>query len=117
MKMNKLISRVEQLRLLKDGWLDGYGTALNQDGLTWFVEHFPIELSLPYLYPTAEGGLRVEWSNIDSEMSLDINLSTKSAIWHKLCYTKDKTETEILNLNESWQRLIVLVNGDKTFND
>ena len=46
-------------------------------------------------------------------MSLEIDLNTKSAKWHKLSHTKDEEEFETLNLNESgWQRLMVLVNGD-----
>jgi hypothetical protein len=49
-------SRIDELRGLEAGWLDGYGKAPSQEGLNWFSNAFenryPDDLALPYIYPT-----------------------------------------------------------------
>lgn len=53
-------ARLDDLRALSDGWLDGTGVAPPHAGLDWlasaFDRHFPDDLPLPHLYPTPEGG-------------------------------------------------------------
>ncbi len=81
-------SRLDELRRLEDGWLDGDGKAPGSEELEWlaagFDQHYPDDLPLPYLYPTSEGGVRVEWSLSDYEVSLEVNLATHRAYWHLL---------------------------------
>ena len=59
-------SQLDQLRLLKDGWLEGEGLSPPEAGLDWlrsaFDRHFPEEAPLPHLYPTETGGVQAEWS-------------------------------------------------------
>ena len=54
-------SRLNELRTLEDGWLDGKGVAPSSTGLDWleqrFVSNYSEELPSPFLYPTAEGGV------------------------------------------------------------
>ena len=80
-------ARVEELGLLKDGWLDGKGLAPVSDGLNWLVgafdRHYPDDLPLPYLYPTAAGGVRTEWPAKPHEVSLDIDLKTRAGEWQR----------------------------------
>ena len=78
---NDLDMRIGELLVLKDGWLDGAGTAPSPDGLEWLrkelTEQWPDEIALPFLYPTPEGGIRAEWSSDEWEISAEINLETK----------------------------------------
>ena len=80
--------RIEELKLLKQGWLDGKGLPPIHDGLDWFAQafnrDFPLDLPLPYLYPTAEGGLRAEWSNKPHDISLEIDLEARVGSWPAL---------------------------------
>ena len=80
--------RLDELRRLEDGWLDGDGTAPGSDELEWladcFDRHYPDDLPLPYLYPTPEGGVQAEWSLSDCEISLEVNLVARRADWHRL---------------------------------
>lgn len=98
--------RLDELRRLEDGWLEGDGTAPGSDELEWlttcFGHHYPDDLPLPYLYPTTEDGVRAEWSLSDKEISLDVNLGTRRAGWHSLDLKTDSDYELELNLdNES----------------
>lgn len=80
--------RLDEMRRLEDGWLNGDGKAPGSDELEWlavvFDRYYPGDLPIPYLYPTAEGGVQAEWSLSDNEISLEVNLVTHRADWHRL---------------------------------
>jgi len=105
-------ARLDELRPLKNGWLEGRGLAPSPDGLDWlslaFAQHYPEDLSLPFLYPTEGGGVRAEWSLEPHEASLDINLATHAAEWHVLNMETDTEDSKSLNLNEAddWKWLV-----------
>ena len=84
-------ARMEDLAALQDGWLDGKGQAPEQAGLKWLAHEFEInfdlDLPLPYLYPTAEGGVQAEWSIGNWEVTLDIDLHNKMAEYQALHLT------------------------------
>ncbi len=67
-------ARVDELRALKDGWLEGEGKSLRSEGLDWLVtacaSHYPERTPLPHLYPTPEGDIRAEWSNDRWDLAL-----------------------------------------------
>ena len=77
-KLEKFRRRIQELKQMKDGWLDGGGKAPDKDGLDWFCdffkEYYPDELPLPDIYPTIVGGIYLEWvfgeKNIDLEVVL-----------------------------------------------
>jgi hypothetical protein len=75
---------VDELRLLKDGWLEGDGIAPAHDALDWlsqaFSQHYSDELPYPYLYPTAEGNVRVEWPLEPNEITVEFDLSTRRMV-------------------------------------
>ncbi|WP_322629953.1 hypothetical protein [Halothiobacillus sp.] len=108
---NDVAARLEELKSLRDGWLDGKGIALDKDGLEWLTKLFQYnyadELPLPYLYPTAEGGVQAEWSLGDWEITLEVDLSSHQGEWHALEMTTEAEKVETLDLNEiqSWQWL------------
>lgn len=101
--------RLEELAELKPGWLDGCGVALKPQGLQWlaaaFETHYDTDLPLPYLYPTAEGQVRAEWSLGNVEVSLEVDLESKSGHWHALDLTAD-TDNEFrtdLDSDQGWK--------------
>lgn len=103
--------RVEELAELRDGWLDGKGLAPPAEGLRWleqaFHTHYSDELSLPYLYPTPEGGIRAEWSTNNWEISLDIDLTTRIAAFQAVHLPTDDMREIEWNLgdDEGWRAL------------
>jgi hypothetical protein len=104
-----ILVRVQQLKTLKDGWLDGSGLAPSMDGLDWLAaalnKHYPVDLALPFIYPTPEGGVQLEWPFSPQEPSLQIDLNRKTGEWHALV---DTDECELLDLNyeASWRKMI-----------
>lgn len=104
-------SRLEELRLLKDGWLEGSGKGPSQEGLEWlakaFSQHYPDELPLPFLYPTAEGGVQAEWTLGPAEITLEIDLETRQGAWHALNTETDAEASRVLELEgvDEWQWL------------
>lgn len=105
-------ARFEELKLLRDGWLDGVGLAPSPDGLDWLAgvmaEKYPDILPLPYSYPVAEGGIQFEWPLITHEPSLEIDLNGKTGEWHDLDFETGKEEEKRLDLSEEkdWAWLI-----------
>lgn len=108
-------ARLEEFKLLKNGWLEGKGRALKGEHLDWLAEAFdssyPDELPVPYLYPTPEGGIQAEWTSGDLEASLDIDLGKRRSDWHLLnMETDEESEAEFdLAKQEDWVELAKLV--------
>lgn len=110
-------ARLDKFRELKDGWADGmqyagnwgngYGKAPSPSGLDWlsvaFTRHYPEDAPLPFTYPTPEGGVQMEWSVGSQEISLEVNLETGWAWWHRLDMSTDNDEEQDLDLNsDGW---------------
>jgi hypothetical protein len=104
-----MAARLDEFRGLKQGWLNGKGHFLNPAGLDWLTRQletvYPEELSPPYLYPTAEGGVQAEWTIGKEEISLEINLLNHTAEWHQLNLINSAEDFRCLNLNneEDWK--------------
>lgn len=85
---NDVAARLDDLRGIKNGWLDGRGLAPSPRGLDWlarcFESYYPDVLPPPYLYPTAEGGMQAEWSLGTHEITLEIDLDRQAGEWHSL---------------------------------
>ncbi len=105
-------ARLDELRLLKDGWLEGGGSAPTSAGIDWlsdkFTRDYPENLPLPFVYPTPEGGIRLEWSIDSHDISLEIDLKRHVAALHVLNLNSDEEHEEELRLDEpaEWARLI-----------
>ena len=97
-------SRLDELRELEDGWLEGSGQAPNNTGLDWlahsFQSYYPPSRQLPYAYPTPEGGIQLEWSLGTKEVSIEIDLLHHFGEWHSLDLTTDRSDVKSLNLDE-----------------
>ncbi|HCL57672.1 MAG TPA: hypothetical protein DHW82_11785 [Spirochaetia bacterium] len=99
-------NRLAELTLLKDGWLDGKGKALNRSGINWlektFESLYEASLPLPRIFPTAEGGVQAEWSINNWEISLEIDLDSKYGEFQALEIDSGAEIEEKYNLNESF---------------
>lgn len=102
---NDVPARLDEFRMLKDGWLDGKGKAPTTEGLDWFSAQFenqyPDGLPLPYVYPTAEGGIQVEWSIAGHEVSLEVSFSSRQGEWHGLDLRHETDIGRILQLDQT----------------
>ena len=108
-------ARLAEFREMQDGWADGmqiasawgsgYGQAPDHAGLDWlansFESHYPDDAPLPYIYPTPEGGVQMEWSLGPFEISLEINLASHSAEWFWVEITTDAEDERVLNLDDA----------------
>ncbi|MCA9232391.1 MAG: hypothetical protein KDA57_17210, partial [Planctomycetales bacterium] len=109
---NDVPARLDEFRVLREGWLDGDGVALDSAGLDWLAEafeaNFPDDLDLPFLFPTPEGGVRAEWTLGHHEVTLDVNLATRKAEWHEIDMRGEEgTEREFdLAVEDGWQLLV-----------
>jgi hypothetical protein len=107
-----ILARIQELKLLKHGWLDANGLAPPEAGLDWLAtalrDRYPDTLALPCIYPTAAGGVQLEWSFDPEEISLEIDLAEQSGEWHSLNLQTGKEETESLTLvkEQNWVSLI-----------
>jgi len=108
-------ARLDHLRGIKDGWLDGCGLAPSPEGLDWlercldglaqcYDSRFDFALPSPYLYPTAEGGVQAEYSFGPYEITLEIDLRRKFGQWQLLQTIGGWDDWEELDLAqpESW---------------
>jgi hypothetical protein len=107
--------RLDELRGLQPGWLEGHGVPPSAAGLTWLSEsfgaNFPEDVPSPHLYPTPEGGIRAEWSLDPFELSLDIDLATHMGSWHALNILNQSEDVLSFNLDDSnaWASLAIAI--------
>ncbi len=100
-------ARLDELRLLKPGWLEGQGVP-DLAGLDWFAEEFerqfPADLPLPFVYPTEDGGLRLEW-DVSDDLSIDVDLTGRTGAVHALdSVTNEEASSQLdLSATEGWQ--------------
>lgn len=97
-------ARLEEIALLKNGWLEGKGAAPPKEGLEWlsrtFASQYPDDLPLPYIYPTPEGGIQLEWTLGTTDVSLEIDLIAHSAHWHAMDLPTEEESSRALRLDE-----------------
>ena len=125
LNIEKIAEDFQQLAILKDGWLDGEGKALDKKQLVLFYELLVTELSVnipnPHIYPTIDSGITLEWdirtSDIDGCFEVEINLDTFKG-WATGYEIKTKTPFELdleLGNKKDWNKLRTIL--DKLFNN
>ena len=99
-------ARLDDLRLLKAGWLDGGGKALDGVALdqlaTSFTTYYPNDLPLPYTFPTAGGGVQFEWRIGGVTPEIEIDLASLQGDW-----LSDDDDEAVIDLatTEGWTDL------------
>jgi hypothetical protein len=74
--------QIDLLKALGDGWYHGdngfEGLALDPEGLDWAVTVLSGWHPAPYIYPTLDGGLSVEWDmgSVATKAKVDLKLRT-----------------------------------------
>jgi hypothetical protein len=84
-KLTGIGCRLEELKLLKEGWLDGkQGKSLNPQNLTRLEnswnKYYPKTLQSPCLYPTPDGNIQAEWSLGTFNVILKIDIEQQNGI-------------------------------------
>ncbi len=78
-----LISKIEALGLLSNGWLEGRGVAPNDANINWLSEQlvnsFPDSLEYPSVAPMEDGSVSLEWIRPKARIELEVNFQA-----HKL---------------------------------
>ena len=118
-KPNAVTTRLEELKRLQRGWLDGKGLPLSGSGVDWLASAFrkfyaSPSLPPPYIYPTAEGGVRAEWSVGSREISLEVDLANHLADWHVLDMASGHEAYDVLCLDKdsAWQAVKAEIQRD-----
>lgn len=110
-------AQLDDLRRLKDGWLDDHGKAPASGGLDWldraFNRHYPDDLPLPHLYPTDPGGVQAEWTLGSNEITLEVDLDRRSGYFHVLHVEDDADEERDIDLGDEsgWRKLAGLISS------
>ena len=115
-------AQLDDLRNLRDGWADGtqtagdwgngYGKAPNHEALDWldakFAEEYPDGLPRPYIYPTPEGGVQMEWSIGSYEAEIEVHLLDHTAEWFWADTESDDEGDCVLNMDDakSWKWIV-----------
>jgi len=105
----EILKRIEGLRSLKDGWVDGEGRAVSSyvcdlartviTDAKWFR---------PYMYPTFDGGLNLEWDveldDCTEYHELQLNPDKSVRYWYFMdTLESDQDPNDELDLDMTWQ--------------
>ena len=108
-------ARLDELRHMEHGWLEGSGSAPPHDGLDWladiFQRSYPDDAPLPHTYPTPDGGIQMEWSYADNRATLEINLQNRIGEWLFFNRRSDGEDEKSLDLNspDHWRWFIAKI--------
>lgn len=110
--------RLDELILLKEGWLDGQGKELPPAATEWLrkssADYLADDLPLPFIFPTPEGSIQFEWSTEDFEASLHFLLPGKEAEFQMVALTDKAKDSEAewqLEEEEDWIKLKTYLKG------
>lgn len=101
--------RIDELNRLEDGWLDGEGQALSEDGLYWLrdqlLDNYPSTAPVIRLYPTPSGDVQAEWLIDDHDISLEVDLKDHAGIWFDYDLRSKRVHEHRIDLDnvQSWK--------------
>lgn len=97
-------ARLDDLKLLKAGWLNGDGKSLDGASLDklsdFFTSYYSNDLPLPYTFPTENGGVQFEWRINEAIPEIEIDLASFQGAW-----LSDDEATLDLNSTDGWADL------------
>ena len=111
-------ARIDEIRNIKSGWMDGQGDSPDEAHLDWFVAqfetHYPDDLPLPYVYPTLDGGIQLEWTLDSLEISLRIPKGEHKAEWDMLDTesTQEIEKSLDLDIDADWTWIVESIRED-----
>lgn len=96
-------ARLEELRRLEPGWLDGEGEAFDPEGITWLEasmrDHYVTGTPMPHIFPSPDGEVVFQWKIGHTSATLEIDLREKSGYWHALDLSTRKDSDADLELD------------------
>lgn len=94
---------IDDLSRLRRGWLSGEGEEFSNDDIDWlkdvfnsYLKHLPV---LPYIYPTPEGGVMMEWTVKKKEISIEVDLLTHQGVYHSYDFNNNETYQVMIDLD------------------
>ena len=103
--MKEFFSRIEELKALKKGWLDGNGEELSFEVIELVVDEVKKRFNFhpPHLFPMESGGLSLEWF-LKDDFCATIEPSMKGTVFG-LSGKKFFHRKEDWTMESSWTRL------------
>ena len=104
-------SIVEQLAKIAAGKDDPDNKIPTPEHLEWFAaktkEFWLTDMPTPFLFPTENGNLSIEWYIGHREQSLDVDFATRTGTWEWWDSQSDEEHSETLNLEdrENWEKI------------
>ncbi len=104
--------RLDEIKQLLPGWLDGVGSKFDPVALDWLADgfdaHYSDDVPLPFLFPTPEGKILAEWSLEPWAASMEIDPVSKLGGMHVLNLTTDADNSMDLDLSkdDQWAWLV-----------
>lgn len=114
-EFGSLFKRIDYLKTLKAGWLDGEGEAPTEKHLDKlalsFAQNWSEAAAIPKLYPTPTGGISAEWANGSWETSLEMDFTTGVAVYGSLDVSTGEEETFEISLSkpDDWAKVCTAV--------
>jgi hypothetical protein len=76
-----LVSKIDALSSLADGWLEGNGVAPSSANITWLTDevakYYPEALEYPSVAPTEDGHVVFEWIRPQARVELEVNFDSQ----------------------------------------
>src|SRR5262249_26334813 len=98
-------ARLRELSELQEGWLDGKGERVSRQVLrqteTLLLDCLEAGIGRPRIFPTENGGVRLEWVFDDSEVSADIESSYVISLLSFSKLNDDDDEEQVLAWSHS----------------
>lgn len=102
----KLVSAIDGLSSLKDGWLEGHGIAPKSEDLNWLTNEvaksFPESLEHPSVAPTEEGHVIFEWMQPHARIELEISFADQKLELYSTNLTTNQFVEETFTV-EQWE--------------
>ena len=116
----QLIAKFDNLAALDDGWFEGQGIAPDKGFLAAVAERFigiyPEDLPLPFIIPTPEGNLLLEWDTQGSP-SIDLELESMQAVFHAFQPSGEDVERDFtLVTDDDWAEFFAFLNQNLEHN-
>jgi hypothetical protein len=115
--MKTVLKRLDEMAILNDGWLNGEGFKLHSIGLSWFKSTWdklwPKHVIEPYVYPTLDGSVSLEWDAKDISICVEVNLSTRQAeliVQEDYLVLLENYEIDLTAI-EAWEQMAQTVHG------
>lgn len=107
--------RIAELRALKPGWYEGEGDVPTAEGWDWLedalAKQFPGEMRQPFIFPTIDGNVLLEWSSPKHDVELEIDTAKKRGQfweWKKPAWDEVVRDYD-LTTQQSWQEIVARV--------